>query len=122
MKNEALKNILLNNLEEFGREKIEDCIRASVYSDDDVNLVFLKNDEKLILFNEEQMNNNDCIFLYNFGNSQGKWVYKESHYDFLESGETKTEDFEKWFNNECCLDSEVETIYEIIENKINEIC
>lgn len=118
MENKEVKNIIINALEEHGREKIEQGLRMAINSNDDVYLV-VKENGTLELFSEEQMKNNVCIFLLNLGNHEGEWEYKEIHFDHLEMGLTKTEDFDEWFDNECCLDSEVDTYYEIVEDKIN---
>ena len=114
MKNETLKNILLNNLEDYGREKIENGIRDSVYNMYDVILTY--DEDMNLVITGEQDNYKDV--LYNFRNANHNREFYEIIYKELNKA---GDNFEDWFNNECCLDSEVETIYEIIENKINEI-
>lgn len=114
MKNETLKNKLLNNLEEFGREKIEDGIRDSVYNM--YNVILTYDEEMNLIVSEEEYTNNKI--LYNFKNRE----YNREFYEIIYKELNKDgDDFDYWFDNECCLDSEIETIYELVENTINEI-
>lgn len=113
MKNNELKTKLLKNIEKYGRGLIEECIRNSVDSSYDVLLSF---DEDMNLKIDESTTNN--TILYNFKNSEYNREFYEIIYKELNKDE---DDFENWFNNECCLDENINTYEEIILEKIEEI-
>ena len=65
---------------------------------------------------DESTTNN--TILYNFKNSEYNREFYEIIYKELNKDE---DDFENWFNNECCLDENINTYEEIILEKIEEI-
>ena len=126
MKKFELKTTLLNNLEENGRQIIEDSIRK--YDGRGYDLVICYNEETGKISNEfiedEYNFYKEYTILLNFGNCSESDFYQDYidiHDTLLENGETDIKDFEKWFDEECYLGYNIDTYYEIIENKIEEL-
>lgn len=128
MKRYELKTTLLNELEENGRQIIEDSIRK--YDGRGYDLVICYNEETGKISNEfiedEYNFYKEYNILLNFGNcSESDFYadYRDIHYTWLENGDTDIEDFEEWFDEEFCFGDYyfIDTYYEIIENKIEEL-
>lgn len=124
MKRYELKQILLNNLEEYGREIIEESIRSyggnydlCIYFDEDGNISNGHIEDEYNFFR-------NYTILYNFKHGNEKEFFMEfedGHDLLLELDQTEEEDFEKWFENECDLDSTIDIYEEIIQDKIEEL-
>lgn len=124
MKNFELKATLLNNLETYGRELIEKALKTSDSYDYDL-YIYATDEGDLSLLYEYEIDSKDDIkeILYNFGHNCAEQYqeYKDTHSYLLEIGEIVTEDFERWFENECDLSSDIDTYEEIIQDKIEEL-
>ncbi len=114
-------NAILSDLDENGGNLIEEGLKGCNSSMYDLYLFYDENGK--IHLGYDYYGNSKENELYNFGNCQDEphFHYEQIHNEFLKIGLTKTDDFETWFDEECCLDADVNTIYEIVENNIHEI-
>lgn len=122
MKNYEFKNILLNELKENGRMKIEDCIYYSASRTENIYLIFDKKGQLLIKFDILEYDDN---VLYDFGNKEDfRNEFEPIHKEFLKNGKTEIKDFSDfidWYFEENFIEEKVENIRGIIKRKINEI-
>ncbi len=106
-------------LETRGRDMIEEGLGKSLISIYDLHLYFDK-DLRFQLGYPWQVEDIYGSDLFDFGRYDDGHdnKYRKIHEELIAGGETELIDFEEWFSNECCLDSEVDEIYKVVEEEL----